>query len=922
MARSACILLFCVTLLCVASQAPAKDITVYAGKPNAFEFPTAQAGFVRVVIRASNGNQPCIDELEVYGPDGKENLALASKGSKVTASSCLGGYAAHQIAHLNDGRYGNSYSWIPAGTSGEWAQIELPQPASVSQIVFSRDRTGGYADRVLVDFDIQLSLDGKKWTTVRSVKADNAPPPRPGHGPEKVGPLDTSDAAINDALSGGDTLRYAYLCEARMAARIDSSDPTVRVLKQYSDMVDRFAARRLTVKDERARLADMQGRLGAAKDANAAGELFFEARAAKRQLMFRDMDLSPLTKILFVKRQPFMPSHNYSVILDAAGGPGGAVCILNIPRKDGRLSPEDAKLDSLFDSGAGIARNPVATFDLGRIYFAYRKTKADYFHLMVMDRDGRNISQLTDGPFHDYFPCPLPDGGIAFMSTRCKMRFLCWRPQGFVLFRMEADGSNIRPLSFANVSEWTPALMRDGRIIWMRSEYIDKGADFGHTLWAIRPDGTHPELIYGNDTRNCYANGREVPGTSEISCTLVAHGGDLNGPIALLDMTKGPFNPDAIKSITPDVPPHYHMSWAGIECFRDPVPVSRDYILCSHAPYDKFGLCVIDRYGNREMLYLDPSIGSMCPTPFMKTDPPPVISDFEPNEGDMGQFVMADVYRGIEPTIQRGQVKYIRICEEVRSDLARLPDGQYQNDHPPFMDYYCTPTHKVSGPFGWPTYVAMATHGIVPVDADGSASFYASAGKVLYFEALDKDFNELQRMRSVVQLHPGERRGCIGCHESRTQTPPIASPSAAKREPSFPQAPPWGVGPFSYEKVVQPVWDAKCVSCHNGNDKQKIDLTGKLDADLVPASYRTVISKGWVHYFNCQWGQEHDLAPPASFGTLKSKLFKVLDAGHHDVKLTTEEMRRVKCWIDLNCPLWPDYKYRPDRAKTAVAAKK
>ena len=330
--------------------------------------------------------------------------------------------------------------------------------------------------------------------------------------------------------------------------------------------------------------------------------------------------------------------------------------------------------------------------------------------------------------------------------------------------------------------------MRDGRIIWMRSEYIDKGADFGHTLWAIRPDGTHPELIYGNDTRNCYANGRQVPGTSEICCTLVSHGGDLNGPIALLDMTKGPFNPSAIRSITPDVAPHYHMSWARTECFRDPVPISRDYILCSHAPYDKFGLCVIDRYGNREMLYLDADMGSMCPTPFMKTTPPPVLADADPDKSQMGQFVVADVYKGLEPTIQRGQVKYIRVCEEVRSDLARLPNGEYKNDHPPFQDYYASPTHKVRGPYGWPSYVAKGTFGLAPVDKDGSANFYAPAGKVLYFEALDKDFNELQRMRSVVQLQPGETRGCVGCHENRTQTPPTGKVTAARREPASAQA--------------------------------------------------------------------------------------------------------------------------------------
>ena len=112
-----------------------------------------------------------------------------------------------------------------------------------------------------------------------------------------------------------------------------------------------------------------------------------------------------------------------------------------------------------------------------------------------------------------------------------------------MLFRMDADGSNIRPLSFANLSEWTPAVMRDGRIIWTRSEYLDKGADFGHTLWAIRPDGTQPELIFGNNTPNCYINGREVPGTREICCTLFSHGGDHNGPIGLIDRAKGRSTP-------------------------------------------------------------------------------------------------------------------------------------------------------------------------------------------------------------------------------------------------------------------------------------------------------------------------------------------------------------------------------------------
>jgi len=487
------------------------------------------------------------------------------------------------------------------------------------------------------------------------------------------------------------------------------------------------------------------------------------------------------------------------------------------------------------------------------------------------------------------------------------------------LFRCRPDGSNIQSLSHANLSEWGPSILGDGRILWTRSEYQDKGADFGHTLWVIRPDGMHPELIFGNDTRNCYGNGREVPGTGEICCTLISHGGDLNGPIALIDVRKGRFNPEAITNITPDVKAHYHMSWARKECFRDPVPVSRDHVLCSHAPADRFGLYVIDRFGNREVLYLDPAIGSMCPTPLCAVASPPTVptvstgAEAGNDHGNLGRFIVADVYRGLEPKVKRGTVKYIRVCQEVRADLSRLPNGEYRNDHEPFQDYYAAPTHKVRGPHGWPSYVAKGSFGIVPVEEDGSAGFYAPAGKVLYFQVLDGEFNELQRMRSVLQLQPGETRSCIGCHEDRTAVARARRASALGRKPRLLEPPPWGAGPFSYEKVVQPVWDAKCIRCHNANHKRKIDLTGTRGADRVPASYRTLISRGLVHYFDYTYGREHAKAAPLTFGTVKSRLWQVLGAGHNDVKLSTDEMRRVKCWIDLNCPLWPDYTFRLDR---------
>jgi len=908
------------------------DVEIRPDRANELSFDAQPARFVRFVIYASSGGQPCIDELELYGEGGKKNLALAARGAKATASSCLPGYAIHQIAHLNDGRYGNSFSWIAAGTAGEWAQIELPESTKVAKVVFSRDRAGRYSDRLPIHFEIRLSTNGKQWKTVGKVRvaAPTAPARRR---PQQAAPS-LPHPVLENPLEGDALLRYAFLCEAHSWWKIDRRPPVSRVLTQLEEMIERFAAKGLDVTVERAELAALRRRQESLRSTAGLSRfsrsengtvrlpgheytaLFFDARGAKRRLLFREPDLAPLARILFVKRHAFRPSHNYSVILDAAGGTGGAVCILEIPGRRGRLEPAEATLLRLFESGDGIARNPMADFDAGKIYFGYRQSKGTYYHIMVINADGSGVKQLTDGPFHDYWPCPLPDGGIAFISTRCKARYLCWRPQVFVLFRMEADGRDIRPLSHANLSEWTPSVSSDGRIIWMRSEYLDKGADFGHTLWMIRPDGTHPELVFGNDTLNCYANGREVPGTGEICCTLVSHGGDLNGPIALLDLGKGRFNPAAITSITPDVRAHTHMSWARRECFRDPVPIARDYFLCSHAPQDRFGLYVIDRFGNREILHLDPAIDSMCPTPFRRVPTPPVLHtpvNRDLAQQQLGQFILADVYQGIEPAVKRGTVKYLRVCQELRAELIQLPNGEYQNDHRPFQDWYATPIHKVSGPYGWPSYVAKASWGIVPVEEDGSANFLAPAGKVLYFQALDQDFNELQRMRSVVQLQPGEKRSCIGCHENRQHGAPVRHGIALKRQATRLQPPPWGAGPFSYEKVVQRVWDAKCVRCHDAADKQKINLTGTLGREKVPASYRTVISRGWVHYFDYTYGREHTKAAPLSFGTVKSKLWQVLDKGHYEVKLSTEEMRAVKCWIDLNCPLWGDYIFRGRR---------
>lgn len=148
--------------------APAARPAVNARR-NIDQFAPVTAKYVRFTILATNdGSEPCLDELQVFAPGSDKDLALASAGAKATASSLLLGFAIHQIAHLNDGLFGNDHSWISATRGTGWAQIELPAETTINRVVWSRDagETPRFDDRLPIAYKIQISLDGKSWTTV------------------------------------------------------------------------------------------------------------------------------------------------------------------------------------------------------------------------------------------------------------------------------------------------------------------------------------------------------------------------------------------------------------------------------------------------------------------------------------------------------------------------------------------------------------------------------------------------------------------------------------------------------------------------------------------------------------------------------------------------------------------------------------
>ena len=207
----------------------------------------------------------------------------------------------------------------------------------------------------------------------------------------------------------------------------------------------------------------------------------------------------------------------------------------------------------------------------------------------------------------------------------------------------------------------------------------------------------------------------------------------------------------------------------------------------------------------------------------------------------------------------------------------------------------------------------------MPVEADGSAHFVVPANRNVYFEALDARHREIQRMRSVVCLKPGERRACVGCHEPRTTSPPNLLPLAATRPPTRPTPPPFAAANvggaslprvLSYLRDIQPLVNARCTPCHtHDRTTNGVILTDDLTQQFCVA-YEELLP--YLSVANAmRWDHPDDVypRPPYTYGSAASRLTKLLDAGHHGVELTPDEWLGLAAWIDANAVYYDRYEH-------------
>ena len=614
-------------------------------------------------------------------------------------------------------------------------------------------------------------------------------------------------------------------------------------------------------------------------------------------------------KLLVVERNELNPSHVYTACCEGFK-PGGGLYVLSPPTPEGRLKP-------LVASPEGEIQDLDLSYDAKEVIFSWRKGPKVGYHVYRMNVDGSGLTQLTDGHCHDYNCCWLPDGGIAFISTRASVFALCFVTPSGVLYRMDRDGANVRRLSANYVNDFTPSVLPDGRILYSRWEYVDKPAIPIQSLWTIHPDGTCLSVYYGNSVLSpaSFLEARAIPGSSKILCTMTGHNGPIRGAVGVVDRAWGVNAQKAIHNLSPQVHIDPVDKGSGNNVrgpFENPCPIDGQRFLVSGRGTifvgDLSGRWAVVKPAGKPMGYYNPV--PLRP----RTRPPAIPLGPQMDSQSEATVYLLDVYKGLEPYVKRGQVKQLCVVQEVNKPLRTAVMG-FGFQRPVIS---CGATYAVKKVWGY-----------VPVEADGSAYFRVPANVPLYFMALDADGQAVQRMRSFAHFPPGETQGCIGCHEPRNITPPPlgharggpelvegpqVAPAAMRRPPSALQPPEWGVEGFDYSRIVQPVLDRCCAKCHTGVAPPKnVDLAGG-KTDWFNVSY-DVLTRGYVSWIDTRNGREANILQiePKFWGSPASKLAKQILAGHPDasgkprVQMDDVSRRRVFAWIDLNVPYYGTY---------------
>jgi hypothetical protein len=475
----------------------------------------------------------------------------------------------------------------------------------------------------------------------------------------------------------------------------------------------------------------------------------------------------------------------------------------------------------LLKNNDGMVRDLDVSFDGKRILFSQKENIYDDWGIYEMDiQNGTSRRISHDDGVADIQPCYLPDG-ILFHSTRCVTVVDCNESIDAVnIYRSDLDGKNIKRLTVDQVSSQFPSLLPDGRIIYTRWEYNDRGQIFPQALFTMYPDGSHQAAYYGNNSwyPTSLIQARGIPGSKKVLTIIAGHHTEPMGKLALINVGKGQEEGEGIQLVAPERKAEYKRvdkAEQDGELFQYPYPLSEKSYLVGYSLFGKskskhFGIYWMNKAGERELLAGDIKHVYRYPMPLAKRPMPRSFPSFVNHEKETGTFYVSNVYvgpglKGVAP----GTVKALRVIAlDFRSSGIRTNTNKGVGGH-------ARVTTPVSVGGAWDTKTIL---GDAKVYEDGSCYFEVPAHTPVYFQAIDQNGASVQSMRSWSTLMPGEYFSCIGCHESKSTAPvnTVGQSMALKAGPSTLESFYDVDEGFSYIQEIQPILDKHCIKCHQG----------------------------------------------------------------------------------------------------------
>jgi len=419
------------------------------------------------------------------------------------------------------------------------------------------------------------------------------------------------------------------------------------------------------------------------------------------------------------------------------------------------VSTPAAKQRLLFDAGAGVIGSPSATFDGKSLLVAMAREGEKFFHIYKIPSSGGEPQRLTDGPFHDIDPAELPDGRIVFTSTRIGTFEEYHQPPSRALFVMNADGSNIHPITHTLIFDNEPKVMADGRIVFIRTDnFFDRGK-VETQLHTIRPDGTDGHTEAGADVGPDYG----------VRLRVLGYGSPAPMPDGRLAFISNRGNficaPGAGERDFQRLPDPLG-DLAALPDGRLLATVLRG----AGARTVSDAITVIDLRDNSVTPIFESRGASVHSPVFVgERTKPPVIPDYVGASSETKQTKTGFLF-----------CQDARFTKKTKADWRNIKAVRVLGAIP--LTVRSSHSHIV--------HVGNETVelGTVPLAPDGSFFVEVPADTPLALQAVDAEGRSELNEMSWIYVRPGERRSCVGCHQPRQAAPPLATKaSLALRAP-------------------------------------------------------------------------------------------------------------------------------------------